>query len=195
MDLVKEEITRLLREWSSGNEGALHRLMPLVHRELHRAARAYLERERHMPSWQPTILVNEAFLRLVDCQEVQWRDRAHFFSLAAKKMREIIVDYARKKRLLKIGGEIQLVPIEEAATVPSKSEDAVDLILLDRALDELEALDPRKTQIVEMRFFAGLGIEEIAESLGLGVSTVHLELRLAKVWLFRAIHDGKTDEP
>jgi RNA polymerase sigma-70 factor (ECF subfamily) len=196
MDPSRDEITRLLRDWSAGDENALHQLVPLVHRELQRTARGYLARERHMASWQPTVLVNEAFLRLVDCQQVQWQDRAHFFRLAAKKMREILVDYARKKRLQKQGGgAVQLVPIDEATPLRSKTEDPVDLILLDTALNKLEALDPRKTQIIEMRFFAGLSIEEIAESLGVAVSTVHRDLQLAKVWLFRAIQDGKTDEP
>ena len=126
-------------------------------------------------------------LKLVDCRQVNWQDRAHFFRLAAKKMREILVDYARKKRFEKRGGSVKLVSIEEATPVQGKAESPVNLILLSTALDELEAFDPRKTQIVEMRFFAGLSIEEIAQSLGLAVSTIHRELHLAKVWLFRAI--------
>jgi RNA polymerase sigma factor (TIGR02999 family) len=138
------------------------------------------------------MLVNEAFLRLVDCQNVNWQDRAHFFRLAAKKMREILVDCARKKRLQKMGGNVQIVPIERDLPAISKAESPVDLILLDTALDKLESLDPRKAQIVEMRFFGGLSIEEIAQGLGLAVSTVHRDLQLAKVWLFRAIQEGKT---
>jgi RNA polymerase sigma-70 factor (ECF subfamily) len=190
-----DDITKLLRAWRDGDEGALHLLTPLVYRELQRTARRYLAREQHADSWQSTVLVNEAFLRLVDCQKVDWQDRVHFFRLAAKKMREILVDYARKKRLQKMGGgALQLVPLEEAPQVQSRQENHVDLILLNSALDQLEAMDPRKTQIVEMRFFAGLTIEEIAETLGLGVSTIHNELRLAKVWLFRAIQEGKIDE-
>lgn len=195
MSALRGEITKLLQEWSSGNEEALHGLAPLVYRELRRTAAAYLNRERDAHSWQPTMLVNEAFLRLVDCQNVSWQDRRHFLRLAAKKMREILVDYARKKRLEKRGGgSLELVPIDESAPVRAKVEDPVDLILLDNALERLEALDPRKAQIVEMRFFAGLSIEEIGESLDVAVSTVHRELRLARVWLFRAINNGRVNE-
>jgi RNA polymerase sigma-70 factor, ECF subfamily len=192
MALPKDQITRLLREWSAGDDAALNQLVPLIHRELQKTARAYLAREWDAHSWQPTILVNEAFLRLVNCQQVNWQDREHFFRLAAKKMREILVDYARKKRLQKMGGGgLHLVPIEDATQIQIKAENPVDLILLNTALEELEAMDPRKTRIVEMRFFAGLSIEEIAELEGLAVSTVHRDLKLAKVWLFRAIQDRK----
>jgi RNA polymerase sigma factor (TIGR02999 family) len=189
----RDDITKLLQEWSSGNESAMHRLAPLVHHELRRTARAYLARERDAHSWQPTVLVNEAYLRLVDCQKVTWRDRGHFFRLAAKKMREILVDYARKQRLLKKGAGAQLVPLDEAPAVQAKPENRVDMILLNAALEQLEAIDPRKTQIVELRFFGGLSIEEIAESQGLAVSTVHRDLHLAKAWLYRAIVTGKID--
>jgi RNA polymerase sigma factor (TIGR02999 family) len=172
----------------------MHRLAPLVYRELRRTAKAYLARERDAHSWQATVLVNEAFLRLVDCQQVNWQDRGHFFRLAAKKMREILVDYARRKRLHKRGGGAAPVPIHEAPTIQAREESPVDLILLNAALDQLEAFDPRKTLIVELRFFAGLSIEEIAESQGLAVSTVHRDLHLAKAWLYRAMETGKIDE-
>jgi|RhiMetdeSRZDD1v2_1073273.scaffolds.fasta_scaffold85448_2 RNA polymerase sigma-70 factor, ECF subfamily len=195
MAAQREEITRLLQQWSSGNDQALHELIPLLHKELRKMAKAYLAREWDAKSWQPTQLLNEAYLRLVNCQQVTWQDRAHFFRLAAKKMREILVDYARKKRLKKMGGgNVRIVPIEEATQIQSKGTDTVDLIVLDAALEQLEALDPRKSEIVEMRFFAGLTVDEIAETLGVAVSTVHRDLHLAKVWLFRAIHDGKIDE-
>jgi RNA polymerase sigma factor (TIGR02999 family) len=188
------EITKLLQEWSAGNEDALHRLAPLVHRELLRTARAYLAKERNAVSWQPTILVNEAFLRLVDCQTITWQDRGHFFRLAAKKMREILVDHARKQRYQKRGGGAQLVPLDEMPAVQAKAENRVDIILLNGALEQLDAIDARKAQIVELRFFAGLSIEEIAESQGLAVSTVHRDLHLAKAWLYRAMETGKADE-
>src|SRR5262245_4937867 len=188
------KITRLLHEWRSGNQDALQELLPLVYKELRRTARAYLAREGQAQSWQPTMLVNDAFLRLVDCQQVDWQDRAHFHRLAAKKMREILVDYARKKRLRKMGGDVQIVPLESEVAAPEKSENLVDLILLDSALERLAALDPRQGQIVEMRCFAGLSIEDIAEALDLGVSTVHRDLYLARVWLYRAIVEGKFDE-
>jgi RNA polymerase sigma factor (TIGR02999 family) len=192
MAVLSDHITQLLQKWRAGDAEALNELAPLVHRELQKTARAYLARERHAESWQPTILVNEAFLRLVNCQKIDWQDRAHFFRLAAKKMREILVDYARKRRLQKKGGgDVRLTAIDEATPVRAKAENPIDLILLDSALEKLEALDPRKTQIVEMRFFAGLSIEEIAEALGLAVSTVHRDLHLAKVWLFRAMQDGR----
>ena len=195
MAAQREEITRLLQQWSSGNDQALHELIPLLHKELRKMAKAYLAREWDAKSWQPTQLLNEAYLRLVNCQQVTWQDRAHFFRLAAKKMREILVDYARKKRLKKMGGgNVRIVPIEEATQIQSKGTDTVDLIVLDAALEQLEALDPRKSEIVEMRFFAGLTVDEIAETLGVAVSTVHRDLHLAKVWLFRAIHNGKIDE-
>jgi RNA polymerase sigma-70 factor (ECF subfamily) len=195
MAAQREDITRLLQQWSSGNDQALHELIPLLHKELRKIAKAYLAREWDAKSWQPTQLVNEAYLRLVDCQQLTWQDRAHFFRLAAKKMREILVDYARKKRLQKMGGgNVRIVPVEEAVQVQNKGTDTVDLIVLDAALGQLEALDPRKSQIVEMRFFAGLTVDEIAETLGVAVSTVHRDLHLAKVWLFRAIHNGKIDE-
>jgi RNA polymerase sigma factor (TIGR02999 family) len=192
MALPRDQVTTLLRDWRAGNESALNQLVPLIHRELHKIARGYLAKEWDAHSWQPTILVNEAFLRLVDCQQVDLQGREHFFRLAAKKMREILVDYARKKRLQKKGGgELHLVPIEDATHVQIKAEDPVDLILLNTALEQLEAMDPRKTRIVELRFFAGLNIEEIAELQGLAVSTVHRELKLAKVWLFKTIQEVK----
>jgi RNA polymerase sigma-70 factor (ECF subfamily) len=195
MAAQREDITRLLQQWSSGNDQALHELIPLLHKELRKMAKAYLAREWDAKSWQPTQLVNEAYLRLVNCQQLTWQDRAHFFRLAAKKMREILVDYARKKRLKKMGGgNVRIVPVEEATQIQSKGTDTVDLIVLDAALEQLEALDPRKSEIVEMRFFAGLTVDEIAETLGVAVSTVHRDLHLAKVWLFRAIHNGKIDE-
>lgn len=193
MSRSREEITRLLREWSAGNDEAMHRLAPLVYRELRRTARAYLSRERDAHSWQPTVLVNEVFLRLVDCQSVSWQDRGHFFRLAAKKMREILVDYARKIRLQKRGGGVQSVPLDDAPGIPAKTANNVDLISLNTALDQLTVLDPRKTQIIELRFFAGLSIEEIAESQGIAVSTVHRDLLVAKAWLYRAMETGRID--
>jgi len=189
----RDEITRLLKEWSSGNDDAMHRLAPLVYRELRRTARGYLSRERDAHSWQPTVLVNEVFLRLVDCKKVNWQDRGHFFRLAAKKMREILVDYARKNRLQKKGAGIHFVPLDEAPTIQASMQSSVDLVILDNALAQLATFDERKTLIVELRFFAGLSIEEIAESQGLAVSTVHRDLHMAKLWLYRAMETGKID--
>jgi len=188
------EVTRLLRAWRAGDAEALNQLLPLVIGELKRVARAYLARERHAESWQPTMLVNEAYLRLVDCQQVTLQDQAHFYRLAAKKMREILVDYARKKRLQKMGGSLQKVELPPDVPDRKSVKDRVDLIAVHTALEELHAQDPRKAEIVEMRFFGGLSIEEIAEVLGLGVSTVHRELQFAKVWLFHAIYEGTLHE-
>jgi len=190
---ARGDITKLLQDWSAGNEEALNRLAPLIHRELRRTARAYLARERDANSWQPTILVNEAFLRLVGCQRITWQDRGHFFRLAAKKMREILVDRARKQRYQKRGAGAQLVSLDELPPIQARSVSPVDIILLNAALEQLEALDSRKAQIVEMRFFAGLSIEEIAEAEELAASTVHRELHLAKAWLYRAMKIGKFD--
>jgi len=188
--LEQGEITRLLREWSSGNEESLHRLLPLVHLELQKIARAFLGREQQARSWEPTMLVNEAFLRLINCQQVGFQDRSHFFRLAAKKMREILVDYARRRRLHKMGGDVIIVPIKSDIPVQGPGHKPLDFIALDDALRALEALDQRKAQIVEMRFFAGLTIEEIAAALGLGASTVHSDLHIAKLMLFRFIQEG-----
>src|SRR2546425_5329929 len=144
--------------------------MSLLHGELKRKARAYMARERYAQSWQPTMLVNEVYLRLVDCQHVSWQDQAHFLRLAAKKMREILVDYARKKRLQKRGGGVEFVPLPpEVADPQGNVNNRVELMLLHQKLEELQAQDPRKAEIVQMRFFAGLSIEQIAEVLELGV--------------------------
>jgi len=194
MSATRDEITKLLRDWSAGNDEAMHRLAPLVYRELRRTARAYLSRERDAHSWQPTVLVNEVFIRLVDCQSVDWQDRSHFFRLAAKKMRQILVDYARKVRLQKRGGGLHAVSLDDAPTIPAATQNNVDLISLDAALDQLTALDPRKTEIIELRFFAGLSIEEIAKAQRLAVSTIHRDLHLAKAWLYRAMETGRIDE-
>jgi RNA polymerase sigma factor (TIGR02999 family) len=191
----RHQLTKLLRDWKSGDSEALNQLIEAVHEELAQIARGYLSREGRMHSWQPTILVNEAFLRLVHCQELDWQDRAHFFRLAAKIMREIVIDHARKKRSSKHGGGIDVVAIDDAKPASGKLANVVDLILLNTALTKLRVLDPRKAQIVEMRFFGGLSIEEIGEALGLAESTVHLDLRLARIWLFRAIQNGKIDGP
>jgi len=129
---------------------------------------------------------------LVDCRNVDWQDRVHFYRLAAKKMREILVDYARKKRLQKMGGDVQIVPIQRDVPLPVKADSQIDLILLDEALQKFAALDPRKAEIVELRYFGGLRIEEIAKLLGISVSTVHLHLQLAKAWLLREIQEGHT---
>lgn len=187
------EITRLLEAWSAGNEEALEELMPLVHSELRSIAAGQLRRERASHTLQATALVNEAFLRLVDQHRVQWRSRSQFFGVAATAMRRILVDHARKRRAQKRGGDPQRVPLDQ---VEISVEPDVDLLDLDDALTRLAALDPRQARVVELRFFAGCTMEEIADVLHISKSTAKRQWRLARVWL-RADLDRKPsdDEP
>ncbi len=179
------EVTELLRAWSNGDQAALEKLAPLVDDELHRLAKAYLAQERRDHTLQTTALVNEAYLRLIDQQAVQWESRAHFYGVCARLMRQILVDYARVRRSVKHGGETIRVTLDEAVAIPARSE--IDLIALDDALISLARIDPRKSRIVELRFFGGLTVEETAEVLGISVSTVHAEWRLAKMWLLKEL--------
>jgi len=177
------EITQLLLAWRQGDEAALDRLIPLVHRELHHLAKRYLRRERAGHTLQTTALVNEAYLHLVDCGNVQWQNRAHFFAVAARVMRQILVDYARGRRSDKRGGEELHVALDEAAEVPQAR--SVDLIALDDALQSLARIDLRKSRVVEMRFFAGLTLDEIAEVFKVSSRTVSRDWELAQAWLYR----------
>ena len=176
------EVSQLLRDWSAGDQGALDRLTPIVYQELHRLARQYLKRERPGHSLQTTALVNEAYLRLVDYKGMQWKDRAHFFAVSAQLMRRILVDHARRHNL-KRGGGVQLVSLDEAAAVGSGR--AADLVALDDALNALARLDPRKTRVVELRFFGGLSVSEMAEVLQVSSVTVMRDWSTAKAWLYR----------
>ena len=177
------EITQLLLAWRQGDEAALDRLIPLVHRELHHLAKRYMRRERAGHTLQTTALVNEAYLHLVDCGNVEWRNRAHFFAVAARVMRQILVDYARGRRSDKRGGQELHVALDEAAEVPQAR--SVDLIALDDALQSLARIDLRKSRVVEMRFFAGLTLEEIAEVFKVSSRTVSRDWELAQAWLYR----------
>lgn len=179
------EITGLLHAWGGGDEDALARLVPLVHRELRKRARYYMDRERHNHTLQPTALVNEVYLRLVDCQHVDWQDRAHFFAMSARLMRRILTDLARSHRYDKHGGKIQHVSLN-TSRILTKAEQP-DLVALDRALKKLQAMDPRKSDVVEMRFFGGLSVKETAHALNVSVETVMRDWRLAKVWLLREL--------
>ena len=184
-----KDVTRLLLDWSHGDRAALDKLVPLVHEELRRLAHHYMSRERAGHTLQTTALVNEAYLRLVDQRNVQWQNRTHFFAIAAQLMRRILVDYARKRHYLKRGGGAPQVSLEEAAVV-SKGR-AAELVALDDALIDLEAIDPRKGRIVELKFFGGLTTEEAAEVLGVSPATVLHDWSMAKAWLRRAIsHDA-----
>jgi RNA polymerase sigma factor (TIGR02999 family) len=186
-----EDISGLLRAWSGGDQSALDKLTPIVYDELHRLARNYMKRERPGHSLQTAALVNEAYMRLVDYERMQWQNRAHFFAVSAQLMRRILVDHARRHNL-KRGGGVQHVALEEAAVVGSGQE--TDLVGLDNAMNALARIDPRKVQVVEMRFFGGLSVEETAEVLKVSTVTVKREWRAAKAWLYRELTGGSTDE-
>ena len=180
-----QEITQLLVAWNNGDAAALEQLTPLVHTELHRLAKRYMAGERAGHILQTTALVNEAWLRLIDWQNVEWQNRAHFFGLAAQMMRRILVDFARAQHREKRGGDTLQVSLSEAANVPQ--EQGADLVALDDALQALEKLDPRQARVVELRFFAGLSHEETAEALKVSVATVRRDWSLAEAWLFREL--------
>ncbi|MGJ5820290.1 sigma-70 family RNA polymerase sigma factor [Paludibaculum fermentans] len=176
-------VTRLLRQWQSGEANALEELTPLVYHELRRIASGFLRREREGHTLQPTALLHEAYLRLVDQRDKDWKSRAHFYGVAAHLMRLILVDYARSKARLKRGGEAQRVEWNEA--VSASAARPASLTALDDALSELEKLDPRKGRVVELRYFGGLSVEETAEVLGVSTATIGREQRMAEAWLQR----------
>jgi RNA polymerase sigma factor (TIGR02999 family) len=178
---TRAEVTSVLKAWSSGRADALDRLMPLVHGELLKLARAYMRRERSHHTLQPTGLVNEAYLRLVEQREVSWQDRRHFYGIAARCMRRVLVDYARQRGAQKRGGAWMLVGLDEAADHPAPA--AYDPCALDLALDRLARLDARQAEIVELRYFAGLSIAETAAHLGISPATVKRDWESARVWL------------
>jgi len=182
---AREDVTRMLIDWSGGDPEAPARLMPLVYEELRQLARQYLQRERPDHTLQATGLVHEAYLRLVDQSTTTWQNRAHFFGVAAQVMRRILVDYARSHRAEKRGGGWDKLVFDEALA-PS-AERSIDLVALDDALKDLLAFDPRQSQIVELRFFGGLTNEEIGEILDVSPRTVKREWRMAKAWLRREI--------
>ena len=186
------EVTQLLVSWSNGDESALDKLMPLVHQELRRLAKGYMRRERPGHTLQTTALINEAYLRLVDWKNVQWQNRSHFFAVAAQMMRRILVDFARSRPLPKRDGGARLADLDEAAVLTDEKE--TDLIALDEALTALAAVDARKSQIVEMKFFGGLSVEETAEVLKLSPVTVMREWSKAKAWLYRELSRSATGE-
>ncbi len=184
------DISALLRAWSDGDRGALDRLTPLIYDELRRLARRYLKRERSGHSLQTTALVNEAYMRLVDYERMRWQNRAHFFAVSAQLMRRILVEHARRHNL-KRGAGVQHVSLEEAAVVGGDQD--TDLVVLDDAMKALARIDPRKVQVVEMRFFGGLSVEETAEVLKVSPVTVKRDWRAAKAWLYRELTGGTTD--
>jgi RNA polymerase sigma-70 factor (ECF subfamily) len=185
MRSTDSEVTGLLISWSNGDEAALDQLLPIVERELHRIARAHMNRENPGHTLQTTALVNEAYLKLVNQRNVKWQNRAHFFAIAARSMRQILIDHARAQKRAKRGGQAQLVSLSDVAI--RENGKSQDLILLDEALNELAKVDPQKSRIVEMCYFGGLTMEEVAEVLGVSVVTVHRHWKFAKAWLRREV--------
>jgi len=185
------EVTRLLREWSDGDGSALDRLLPIVYAELHRVADKYVRRERAGHTLQATALINEAYLRLVGAQNIQWQNREQFFGIAANLMRRVLVDHARISNAVKRGGSPQKLPLDEATLVIQQRDE--DLLLLDQALNRLAEVDSQGCRIVELRYFAGLTIEETAKVLELSPTTVKREWAAARAFLHREI--GSESDP
>jgi RNA polymerase sigma-70 factor (ECF subfamily) len=183
MTSSSQNITKLLLDWRNGDQTALDQLMPLVYEELRRMANHYMRNERKGHTLQTSALVNEAYLRLLDHENIEWRNRAHFFGVAAQAMRRILVDHARTRNYDKRGGAAQHVSLDEAATLAG--DRAAELIALDEALQELAKMDERKSCVVELRYFGGLSLEETAEVLGVSIPTVTRDWNTAKAWLLR----------
>jgi RNA polymerase sigma-70 factor (ECF subfamily) len=191
-DSPPREITQLLLAWRSGDSTALNRLMPLVYQELRRLAHYFMSRERPGHLLQTTALVNEAYLRLVDSSRVKWESRAHFLAVAGQLMRRVLVDAARERRSRKRGGDWIQVSLAGAVLIPRQR--SADLLALDDALDALAAVDKRKSEIVVMRFFGGLSVEEAAAVLEVSPDTIMRDWQLARVWLYRELsRDGRDD--
>jgi RNA polymerase sigma-70 factor, ECF subfamily len=186
------EVTHLLKAWGAGDEGALERLMPVVQADLHRLAHLYMSREKPGHTLQTTALVNEVYLRLVDIAQVRWQDRAHFFAISARMMRRILTDFARSRNYQKRGGATLHVSFDEALAVSPKLN--TEILAVDEALAVLAAMDTRKSQVVELRFFGGLSVEETAEVLKVSPETVKRDWRFAKAWLHRMLSGEKGDE-
>ena len=188
--MESQDLTGLLIDWSRGDRTALDRMIPLVHHELHRLAHRCMLEERPGHALQTTALINEAYVRLVDIKRVDWRDRAHFLAVCARVMRRILVDFARSRESLKRGRGIAVLPLDDE--LPVHGPDRDDLIAINEALEALERIDPRKAQVIELRFFGGLSVEESAEALRVSTDTVLRDWRLARVWLLRALKTERT---
>jgi RNA polymerase sigma-70 factor, ECF subfamily len=182
------EVTRLLAKWANGNPKALDELTPLVYKELRQLAASYLRKERQGHTLQPTALVHEAYLRLVDQRKPDWQNRSHFFGVAARLMRQILVDHARRRQAGKRAGSRVKVSLED--TISFQHERSRDLVALDTGLDSLEKIDPRKCKAVELRYFGGLSAEEIAQTLDVSAVTVRRDLRMAEAWLHREMQNA-----
>ncbi len=191
-DAPSREVTELLRAWSRGEEEAREKLIPLIYEDLRQRARLQMGRERRGHTLQTTALIHEAYLRLVGAAPVDWESRSHFFAIAARTMRRILVDHARSRRSLKRGGAARTVSLDEQLLVADQP--AHDLVTLDLSLQALTALDPRKGRVVELRYFGGLSVEETAEVLKVSPRTVKGDWQFAKVWLLREMRrDGRDD--
>jgi RNA polymerase sigma-70 factor, ECF subfamily len=186
------EITQWLTDWSNGDRSALEKLTPLVYRELHRLAQAYMRGERVGHALQTTALVNEAYLRLIEAERQDFQNRAHFYAVAAKLMRHILVDFARSRDRIKRGGAVEQVSLDEALTITA--DHSAELLDLDEALTTLSKLDERQSQVVELRFFGGLTEPEIAEVLKVSERTIQSDWRLARSWLLRELSGEKRDD-
>ena len=186
--LTADNLTGLLIEWRQGDRTALNKLTPLVYDELRRIAHRYVQRERNGHTLGTTALVNEAYLRLAGQKKIEWQNRAHFFAVTAQVMRHILIDHARRRHYAKHGGDAQRVSLAEAEAMTQ--ERARELVALDEALDEFAQLDLRKSRVVELRYFGGLGLEETADVLEVSVMTVRRDWRAAKAWLFRRMNEG-----
>ncbi len=188
MQYQKNNITRFLNEYSEGNKQLLVEILPLVYNELRRISSRYLREEHRNHTFQTTELVHEAYLKLIGNENISWESRAHFFGIAAKSMRQILVDHARKRNAVKRGSGEKKLSLEEAATISTESDDQI--LSLDNALNKLESLDERSGKIVEMRFFSGLTIEETAQALNISQSTAKRDWNFAKAWLYREIGEN-----
>jgi len=180
------EVTRLLAAWSSGDKSALDKMMPLVYAELHRIARRAWSRHSHGNTLQPTALINEAYLKLANVENVSFQDRCHFFAVACKAMRQILVNHAKSRLSEKRGYGLPHVSLDDVQ--PAVHQEAAEIVALHEALEALHAVDPRKSMVVEMRYFGGLSIEETAEAMGVSVRTVIRDWRLARSWLIREMN-------
>ncbi|HXG64482.1 MAG TPA: sigma-70 family RNA polymerase sigma factor [Blastocatellia bacterium] len=188
----QQDVTRLLVNWRNGDAAALEDLLPIIYKELRRLAGRYLRRERPDHTLQPTALVHEAWLRLAEQEHVAWQNRAHFFGVAAQVMRRILIDHARNHHRARRGGGRRKVSLDDV--IELSQERAADLIALDDALKSLAVIDPRKSRVVELRYFGGLSVEETAEALGVSDKTVMRDWALARAWLYNAIRQGEACE-
>lgn len=193
-DPSSQQVTELLQAWGRGEESVMDKLVPLVYAELHRLAHGYMNRERSDHTLQTTALLNEAYLRLVDSRKADWQNRNHFLAVCARAMRAVLVDWARSRNSVKRGGDVQFLELKEGLAAGAEEPDE-DLVAVDQALQALSAMDPRKGQLVELRFFGGLSVEETADVLGVSVGTVMRDWKWAKEWLRRELSAQPSRQP